>query len=194
MASITTPETSSDQQLVYRVVVLHNREAFDTLYLRYIERIRKFIGFKISRPEDVEDLCADVFWRTWQYLTTKEGVDIKHFRAFLYQVARNAVANFYRSQGRIPEMMDIDDPEEYTEIKDSRIGILEEHLRAQDIDALVEAVQKLREPLREVIALRFFEELEMQEIAEVIGKKQGNVRVLIHRGVRELQKIIGFTI
>ena len=67
---------------------------------------------------------------------------------------------------------------------------MEKQLQAQDVDSLIESVQRLHEPYKEVIALRFFEELNIDEIAQVIGKKPGHVRVLIHRGIKALQRTI----
>src|SRR3989338_6618733 len=62
--------------------------------------------------------------------------------------------------------------------------------RKEDIDDITACVQQIPESYREIIALRFFEELEINEIAEITGKTIGNTNVLIHRGVQSLRKIM----
>lgn len=179
-----------EQQLVYQVYALHNREAFDSLYSRYVGVIGKFISYRISSTADCEDLTANVFWQAWQYAVKNKGKEVKNFRALLYKIARNEIANFYRAQGHIPQTVELDDPDEYLEIADIHEDLFKKQLSAEDSDYLIECVQKLPEPYREIIALRYFEELEIKEIANVIEKTLGNTNVLIHRGVKKLQQIM----
>ena len=181
----------TDKHLLYQISTQHQPEAFDTLYLRYIDKIHRFMAFRVSQPEDADDLTAEVFSKTWQYLTKNDPEEIRSFQAFIYKIARNTVANFYRAQGKIPHIMDINDPEEYLEVKDEQEDMLKKSLRAQEVDDLIANVQLLKEPWREVIALRFFEELDINEIAEIMEQTPGYVRVIIHRGIKELQKIMG---
>lgn len=179
-----------EQKLVYQVFALHKREAFDTLYLRYAATIAKFISYRISSQSDRDDLTANVFWRMWEYVLRNKGKEIKNFRALLYKIAHGEVANFYRAQGNIPQTVELDAPEEYLEIEDTHEDLFAKQLIAQDTDYLIESVQKLPEPYREIIALRYFEELEIKEIADIIEKTLGNTNVLIHRGVQALKKMM----
>lgn len=187
------PTDLNDQYLVYQISALHKREAFDTLYLRYADAIKRFVFIRVQNEEDANDLTADVFWNTWRYLTDKGTKDIQNIRAFLYKVARNAVANFYRVKGKTPPMIELDKPGQHggvPEVADIRQDIFGAQARAQDEVYLTECVQKLQEPYKEILVLRFFEELGIDEIAEIIEKTPGNTRVLIHRGVRALRSIM----
>ena len=191
------PTELNDQYLVYQISALHKREAFDILYLRYATAIKKFVYLRVLNEEDANDLTADVFWNTWQYLTGKKVKDIQNIRAFLYKVARNVVAGFYRVKGKMPPMVELDKPGQYgdfPEVADIREDILGKQIRTQDVDYLIACVQKLQEPYREIIALRFFEELGIDEIAEIVEKTPGNIRVLIHRGSQALRNIMNTTI
>ena len=181
-----------DQQLAARVSDYQDQEAFAVLHSQYFAPIRQFIVFRIDRKEDVEDLASQVFLQAWKYLTKIRGRKMENFRAFLYKVARNEVADFYRAQGRIPQMVELDAPEEYLEIADTQDDLFQEQIIAQDKDYLIECVNKLPEPYREIIALRYFEELGIKEIADIIGKTLGNTNVLIHRGVQTLKKMMKF--
>ncbi len=117
-------QSLEEQQLVYEVFVLHKRESFDALYLRYASVINKFISYRVSNVVDADDLTANVFWRVWEYGARNKGKEIKNFRALLYKIARNEIANFYRVQGRIPQVVELDDPEEYLEIADAQEDVL----------------------------------------------------------------------
>ena len=183
----------SDQELSFKVAAYQDSDAFAELYQRYFALLQKFIYFRISAKEDAEDLANQVFLDVWEYLTTKGVKETWNTRAFLYKVTRNQIANFYRAKGRTPFQVELDKVGEYgdyLDIADERADLLQSYLSNQDKDRVIEAVQKLPEPYREVIALKFFEELHIQEIAEVIGKSEGNIRVIIYRGKQMLKNII----
>lgn len=185
----------TDQHLVFRVSAYQDQDAFGELHRRYYPKIYRLAAYKLARAEDAEDITSQVFLKIWEYLTQIKKNKIQNFRAFIYKIARNDVANFYRTHDRIPETLEIvelDNPEEYLELTDAREDIFKKQLNIEDIDNLIEYVQKLPEPYKEVIALRFFEELDIEEIAEILEKTQGHVRVLIHRGIQKLRAIIGY--
>ncbi len=184
----------TDQQLVFRISVFHDQDAFAQLHSRYYPKIYKFIAYKIARSEDAEDISSQIFLKTWEYLTSSRENKIRNFRAFIYKAARNNVAGFYRMQGNTPKILDIDDTEYEIDLPDVREDIFKKQLTIQDTEQLIECTQKLHDSYREIIALRFFEELTIEEIAEVIGKKPGNVRVLIHRGLQALRNLMNTTI
>lgn len=177
-----------DQYLVHRVFASQDQGAFQELYQKYQQAIYAFILTRVSMPEEAEDLTAQVFMKTWEYLTHSQE-KIRHFRGFLYKVARNNVLAYYRTKGRIPSLVTLDDPEEELEIPDARPNQFLEQLRAADEEQLIACVQKLKEVYREAVALRYFEELSIPEIAEVLETTPGNTRILIHRGLKALQKI-----
>ncbi|OGL65859.1 hypothetical protein A3B21_04735 [Candidatus Uhrbacteria bacterium RIFCSPLOWO2_01_FULL_47_24] len=179
-----------DQLLVQQVADSKDHAAFAVLYSRYQKKIHDFLLFKLARKEDIEDISSQIFLKLWEYLIDGNKRQIHNLRAFLYKSARNAVANFYRAQGHMPKPVELDDPDEYLEISDGREDTLIKLLKSQSIDELTACVQQIPESYREIIALRFFEELEINEIAEITGKTIGNTNVLIHRGVQSLRKIM----
>ena len=178
-----------DYKRVLRIIEQGDSSAFTELHAQYYPRIYEFILFKVASREDAEDLASQVFLETWKYLAPPHSKKIDNFQAFVYKVARRRIADYYQVKGTRPILVELDDPEEYTEVSDVRTDSLQQLLNEQDQERLIETVQKLPEPYKEIVALRFFEELEIAEIAEIIGKTLGNTRVLIHRSVKALQKI-----
>ena len=82
-----------DRYLLYRLKIKRDPEAFAKIYDRHVESIYRFVIIKLPRKEDAQDITAETFTRLWQHL--QKHKDITNLRAFLYQIARNLVADFY---------------------------------------------------------------------------------------------------
>ena len=160
-----------------------DKEAFGELYDLYLEPIYRFIYFKVSRVQEAEDLTSEVFLRVWQYI--KDEIEIENIKAFLYRVSRNAVIDFYRKNyGK--ETVSLED---HVIIDNLRADNLIERI---DINAQVKIVMQkldnLKEEYREVIMLKYVEEFSNAEIADIMGRSRGAIRVLSHRAVEALKK------
>lgn len=157
------------------------KEKFTALYDQNIEAIFRFVYLKVSSQEIAEDLTAEVFMRFWKKLSQAE---IENPRAFLYQVARNVVADHYRS--RNARLVDLEETEELVETP--RLSLEE----IVDISVQMEQVQtalvSLREDYQNYIIWRYLEELSVPEIMEITGKREENVRVGIYRALQALRK------
>ncbi|MFC1598723.1 RNA polymerase sigma factor [Patescibacteria group bacterium] len=160
-------------------------DAYSQVYDLYIDKIYRFIFFKVNNKEDVQDLTSEVFLKVWQYII--DGKQIKNLNAFFYQVARNLVIDYYRksSQKDIP----IDEP---ANIAQDRLAIdeikkIEAKIQFEKIEI---KLGELKDEYREVIILRYIEGLSMIEIADIIGKKKGNVRVILYRALNTLKELM----
>lgn len=175
----------SDTILLFRVERNHDPEAFAELYDRYVKQIYRFIYFKVSSHEEAEDLTADVFLKTWNYI--QEGKEVKSFSGLLYRVARNAIIDLYRSRAAQPESLSL-----YTE--EVEMGDGNTWWRRMDVaiehQGIVQAIKKLKQEYQEVVTLRFVDELSIEEIAEITGKKKIAIRVTLHRALKKLQEFL----
>ncbi|MBI2551950.1 RNA polymerase sigma factor [Candidatus Uhrbacteria bacterium] len=177
-----------EKLLVFRVSEGKDHRAFETLYNSYRQKIYQFVYFKVSSQDEAEDLAAQVFLKAWEYLTDENAKRVQNFRAFIYQLSRNLVIDFYRRQGRSPQKVDLETVEEELTIEDPRsAALLNQFLYAEDRAYLSKYLKDIKDEYREAIMLRYLEEATMEEIAEIIGKTSGNVRVLIHRGLNALR-------
>ena len=178
--------TLKQKFLLYKVRQHKDAEAYGQLYDYYIDRIFRFILFKVSVNEVAEDLTSEVFLKTWEYInrTTKK---IGNLNALLYKVARNCVIDHYRAKRK--DFIKTD--EEYLEsIMDARDMEKETNVKI-DFQSIEKQLMKLKEVHREVIILKHIEELSIDEIAEIMDVSRGNVRVLIHRAMKALREIAG---
>lgn len=174
--------------LLFRIRAKNDAEAFGSVYDAYVKQIHRFIFFKVSSPELAEDLTSDTFLKAWQYLKSQR--EVTNLQAFLYSVARSAVIDYYRHQAARPAALPIDD-EVLNALPDTSA---EQLVRDLDVKAemprVLEKLHSLKDEYREVVVMRYLDELGTHEIAEILGKTAANVRVILHRATRALAEAI----
>lgn len=155
-------------------------EEFGIIYDQYVTKIYRFIVLKVSSPEVAEDLCSEVFVRALNQFQNKE---IENIQAFLYQIARNMVADHYREKVRF-QMISLENAGELVDAGDSA---LEQAHISSEMDAVREALATLSDEYQNLVIWRYLDELTIPEIAQVTGKSEGNVRVGVHRALQALK-------
>ena len=88
-----------EKYLIFKIKHSKDPDAYAKLYDFYIDRIYRFVLFKVSRIEDAEDITTEVFLKTWQYIRTTDK-RIANLNSLLYRMARNSVIDHYRSKQR----------------------------------------------------------------------------------------------
>lgn len=178
--------TLKEKYLIYRVRLGKDAEAYGQLYDYYVDRIFRFIFFKVSSHEEAEDLTSEVFLKTWEYINgTKKKIE--NFNALIYRVARNCVIDHYRTRKDSQRETDED---QLLKIQDKR-DLADEVETKMEIVNIEKHLNKLKDDHREVLVLRYIEEFSIAEIAEIIGKRKSNVRVLLHRALKALKEVAG---
>jgi RNA polymerase sigma-70 factor (ECF subfamily) len=175
------PALDEERILVLRAA-RHDAEAFAQLYDRFVEKIYKYIYYKVGSKSDAEDLTAQVFLKAWEALGHYRLTE-RPFSAWLYRIAHNLVVDHFRMRR---EAVPID---EVTRI-DGKDGDLDDvtqrHLTAE---TLRRAIHRLTNDQQQVIILRFLEGYSTEEVARIMGKGQGAVRTLQHRALAALARI-----
>lgn len=180
-----------DTFLLFQARIQKDPEAFGKLYDAYVNRIYRFIYFKVPSREEAEDISTETFIRLWKYI--QDGKPVAHVGALLYQIARNLVTDFYRLK---PERLTALGEETWGEAAEDRRGA-EPTARDARLDALGEltaierALRHLKDEYREVIIMRYLDELSPKEISTILGKSPGTTRVLIHRALESLRSVMG---
>ncbi len=167
-----------------------SEQEFLELYDAYVGKIYRYIYFRVGAEEVAQDLTSDVFLKSWEWLNDAEKRANKSFenpRAFFYQVARNLVADFYRQKDRAPISFDeIADKS----VVDKKAGPLEEAIKINEMDDVKKALQRINDDYREVIIWRYLDEMEIKEIAQILEKSEGAVRVLLSRALANLKEAL----
>lgn len=160
-----------------------NQSAFARLCSEYWEKIYQFIYFKVSHQEKAKDLTSEVFYKILDYLAN--GGEIKNFRSFIYQTARNLIVDFYREKEKTEIPLD-----ELEEEIDKTKDLNKEVDLKLNLYQIEEALKKIPERYREVLVLRFINDLSLKEIAEIIKESEVNVRQIVSRGLKLLRRQI----
>jgi RNA polymerase sigma-70 factor, ECF subfamily len=164
--------------------------AFAEVYDVYVEKIYRFVFFKVGSAEEAQDLTSEIFLKTWNHVCGKREVEVKTLPALLYKIARNTVIDHYR-KSRQNISIDIETEDGVSlDLPDEKQNLPEMVDLGIDLERLQIALSELKDEYREVILMRYIEELSINEIAEVLDKNKGNVRVLIYRALQALKEVI----
>ena len=173
----------ADEELV-KLVLAGERERFAALVDRYKRGITNFIGASVRGPADVADLSQETFLRAYAHLGTFNPA-LGRFSTWLYHIARNVVRTHLAKSLRRPALQEFGDERmletslvDVSPESDPSGGVLRSEAEA-DVRA---ALAELPERTRTILALRYYDNLEYQAIAETMGLSLGNVKTLIHRG------------
>jgi len=176
-----TAATLAEEADLVRKARSGDARAFGRLYDATLDRIYRYVFFRVTDTELAEDLTSQVFLKAWENLSRyKPGGP---FVAWLYTIARNTVIDHYRTRKQSV-------PLDQTVIKED--PALDEKVDLKhDIGILQEAMQELTDEQREVLTLRFLADMETGEIAEQMQKSEGAVRALQMRALQALAKAMG---
>jgi RNA polymerase sigma-70 factor (ECF subfamily) len=150
--------------------------AFGELYERHVRRIYNYIYYRTSNAQDAEDLTAKVFMRALNHVETYDERGVP-FTAWLYRIAHNLVANWYRDRSRrkiipLDEFVDKGLRSEIPEV------VAEEQ---EEQDRLLESIGRLPPDRQQLLILKYVERLSNAEIGEIMGKTEGAVKSLYYR-------------
>lgn len=161
-----------------------NIEAFEELYDWYLPRIFGYILNRVGHREEAEDLTSQTFAKVLANLPRYEERGIS-FGAWVYRIATNTIID--RSRKKKEYIMDPDIIREC--VSGEKITSPEEDMMLmQNSEALRSCLSHLKAEHQSVLALKFFEELDNGEIAEIIGCRPGTVAVKVHRALKALKK------
>lgn len=148
---------------------------FAELYDRHVDRVYAFVSRRTPDRATAEDLTSEVFEKALAQLRQFEWRGTP-FVAWLYRIAANAIADHWRKEGgRVTTTV--------SDVPDT--GELEQTERRV---MLFELVDRLPEPQRQVIRMRFGEDRSIRDIAAAIGKSEGAVKQLQLRALEGLRK------
>ena len=169
-----------------------DEKAFAKLYDIYVDKIYKFVVLKINQPEKAEEIVQDVFLKLWK-LSQNEKKEISNLSAVLYQIARFAVIDHYRLTNK--KIVDIDIDEVLLVDEGQLMESVEQKIDIEyDIQKIKRAMNNLPEIYKDIIIMKFIDDLSNNEIAEVLGKSEGNIRVLAHRALKKLREMLNYKI
>lgn len=166
-----------------------DKEAFIKVYDDYVEDIYRFVFFKVGREDEARDLTSMVFLKAWNYIRTNSLSDSRTLRALVYKVARTSIIDYYRESGNKLEVS-LDDENNPIDVIDEGQDLAADMDKETNLELIRRQLPLLKEEYREVLILRFVNDLSLEEIVAVTGKSRGNIRVIIHRALAALKEMV----
>lgn len=158
----------------------YNLSGLMTDYNEFVDQVFRFIYLKTSSKEIAEDLTSECFLGAVQYLKNEE---IRNMRAFLFRTARNKVIDYYRRKNRVIYSDEI-------VLANAPVSGRDDMAVSFDAQAVIRQLNLLKEQDKDILTMRYVEDMGIPEIAEAINKSQVATRVQIFRALRKFKKII----
>ena len=168
---------------LYNEYLNGQKSAFEMLYNKYKEKIKYFVYNIVKDYQKAEDITQDVFIYVLQN-KIKEGYSFKYY---IYLVAKSRAYNYVNAEKRRTEIN-----EKYFSSKTEKIeqDISEIITKNEEKEEIINAINMLDDRYKNALYLVKIEELTYQETAHILGESIQNVKNLIHRGKKELRKIL----
>lgn len=159
-----------------------DRQAFGEIYKLYVQKIYRYCLINVKRKEVAEDICQETFVKAWKSLSSFSIINGGTIQSFLFTIARNLIIDLSRKKKEhsIDEYEHIESTEDIFDTVEKNESIQRVHF----------AISKLDEIDRQIVILRYFEEMSTQEVAQIVGIKDGALRVRIHRVMSKLKDIM----
>jgi RNA polymerase sigma-70 factor (ECF subfamily) len=164
--------------------------AFEPLYRRYLAQVYSYAYYELGDHHDAEDATERTFLLALTHLgrfeeraQPSDGEGASTFRVWLFRIARNVVANQRRAHRRRSEA-----PLEAAAVIHDPLDVERDAAARADAATAWAAVGRLPGDRRRAVVLRFVDEMSTAEIAGILGKTEGAVRVLIHRALRSVAR------
>lgn len=170
-----------EDKKLYRRFLNGDKESFELIVDKYMEKIIYFIYGFVKRIDVSEDLAQDVFV---YILMNKEKYDSKYsLRTYLYTIAKCRAINYIKRENKITYLQD----NEYLFTEEEIEDIVFEKEKSKKLKL---AIDKLPEPQNQIIYLVDIEELSYKEICKIFDMSLSKVKTLIHRGRKKLKNIL----
>lgn len=158
-------------------------EQFMQAYDKHADEIFRHCYYRVFDKQKAEDLVQETFMRTWEYFGRGEKID--NFRAFLYRVATNLIIDEARKNRPTESLEELED--EGFEPSLDEMGKIQAEI---DSEAFLQVLRELDEQHREVLTMRYVDELMPREIAAILGERENTISVRIYRGIRRLKELL----
>ena len=168
-------------------------EAFSELYDLNYSKIFGYILRRVANIEIAQDITSETFFKSLKNIGKFKWRNIS-FSAWLYRIASNEIATYFRKNKYKPTSFEkIVEPTILSNPLEDFIEAEEELKKQKDFLEIQQKISQLPNIYQEIIVLKFFEKKKIKEIAEILGKREGTVKSLLHRGLEKLRKLMDAT-
>jgi RNA polymerase sigma-70 factor (ECF subfamily) len=154
----------------------------EQIYEQYHDKVFAYIRNHVNQIEDAEDLCSDVFIKIYSKIDTFDSSKAS-ISTWIYAMTSNTVIDFYRTNHIHSEI-----PEDLAEEKSL---IEDEVLNNESLEILAKALKELPQEQRDIIVLRYYRGLTLQEVAAQMNLSYGVTKLRHREALGRLRDLIG---
>lgn len=176
--------SEDSEQLLVRRAIKRDQDAFTCLYDKYVDRIYRYVYYRISDNSLVEDITQEVFIKAWRAIGDYKRTGAP-FGAWLTRIAHNLVVDHYRASKNHVRLEEVEGSMKCTASDPADAAELD-----FDSDRVRGAILRLQGEKQKVILMRFIDGLSYSEVARALKKSEGAVRVIQYRALLDLRSML----
>ena len=157
----------------------NTQKNFESLFQEYSDVIYRLCLYKTSKQDVAQDLTQETFLRLWKTVCANKQIDKP--KQYIYQICRNLIIDYYKTNKPI-SLDELEEEGFSPDTQDSSPELMSE------VGILKEAIENLDQEFREVVYLRFVEDIKVKDIADMLNISENLVSVRINRGKKKLQE------
>jgi RNA polymerase sigma-70 factor (ECF subfamily) len=177
-------ESISERELVKKLVA-RNEHAYEILLDKYEAAIYRFFYYSQGDHQAAQDQCGETFARFVASVAHLRANNVHSLKAFIFAIARNILLETFRRKRLIREDVGL-----LEEVPSNRPSVFREVSSPDELEFVLNVIGQFREPERQILLLRFVEDLKLDEIADVMKMPLNSVKSHIHRSRKRLCELL----
>ena|SRR3990167_9059056 len=159
-----------------------DKDAYGKIYQFFYRRILRYCQFNLGEYQKAQDICQETFLKAWKSLPSFKLKRGGSFQAYLFRIAHNQIVDLHKKKKEI-SIYKIEEPAQSQDLYE-KIDEIDQNAKVKS------ALLKLKKDERQIIILRYFEEMTFVEVAQIVSKREGALRVQTHRILKKLKGIL----
>lgn len=155
-----------------------NTEIYSDLYDKYVDKIYNFVYLKTFSVSDSEDITSEVFFNAYDKIDSFKEKSWATFQSWIYKIAYNKVIDFYRNKKENTSFEEVEDFLWYNEELSKSID------NKDKLKEIFEYINTLKKEHKEVLIMRFWEDLNYKEISHITSMSENNCKKIVSRNMK----------
>lgn len=152
----------------------------EQIYIEYVDKVRRYVEWKIQNRQDAEDLVSSIFVKVYQNIKSFDEKKAS-ISTWIYTITRNTVIDYFKTHKTVCELPEV---LEYTE------DGFEDILKKETLEELADALEQLEQRKRDLIILHYYSGYTLKQAAEKMQMSYANVKIIHAKALRELKKLM----
>lgn len=170
----------NEEQNLIKICQNGDLSAFSGLYSLYLDKIYRFIYYRIGHKETTEDITSQVFLKALKNIALSDFSN-NNFSAWVYKIAYNLIVDYYRSNKKTIEIEKVFD-------LSTNLDLLDELDKSKKVKIIKDSLTYLSPKQKDVLIMRVWDELTYKEISEINGESEASCKVAFSRALVKIKE------